>query len=173
MVSTVTGSVDWWDLPDGGEKKMLEIMPRFVRNVEVDAFSVVGDLEPIRERELYKRVGFESFGDYMAHLGKDNDWLSKVQALVEQAKSSGADHVRIGILAEDTTQQIKADKLGLSQRHVSRLLDVITSTPEKRKSESNRISSRQLYLPQDVSRAAQKIRDKFGDEFAAKLKELL
>lgn len=38
---------------------------------------------------------------------------------------------------------------------------------------AQRVDSRQVYLPTDPARAAQKIREKLGDEFAARLKESL
>jgi len=62
----------------------------------------------------------------------------------------------------EATQREIAEAVGVSQQHISR---VITCTPEKKQSESKRLSARQLYLPKDPIQAAAKIRAKFGAEF--------
>jgi hypothetical protein len=70
----------------------------------------------------------------------------------------------------DATQEQIADAVGCSQQHVSRL---IKSKPESKKAASNKVNARQLYLPQCPARSAEKIRAKFGDDFAQQLKESL
>lgn len=102
-------------------------------------------------------------------LGYDTDDIQKI--ISENSKPESLRKLELVTQERpNATQRELAEVVGVSQQRVQQ---VITCTPEKKQAESKRISARQLYLPKDPSAAAEKIRAKFGDEFAMQLKEAL
>jgi len=119
----------------------------------------------------------EEFFEQMGILGLDLEEPAKlIKALREKDQETIDSIIRsqtVKSLPNTMTQQQKANEVGLSQQHVSRLTEDSHTTVCRKAANSKNTTSRQIYLPQDVSVAAQKIRAKFGDEFANQLKELL
>jgi len=178
MATTVIGMRPWYDCEDISDV-MLDILPRFVQNAEIDAYSVTGKVSDVRAHRLYERVGYASFDEYAAAvLNKPVDWFDRVAAVTGRIGKTLADErlhqAEIIQSNTDKTNAELAEQLGVSVPTVVRRKRMI----------KNPVLTKSLIIPRQWVRvqinsgtkpetAAEKIHSTFGPDFAQALKAAL
>jgi predicted transcriptional regulator len=172
---------------------LLKYTPTWAKRATQDLYSVVGKLDEIERDSVYKFVGFESFEDYVVNgLGQAMWWVEGAREIVaNDAAAEGDKAISVAeadkeirskreeiaarqekakeLREEGKTQREIAEELGVSQRTVSDDLaekNVRTQKPAKEPRQRIRYEISQYTKPET---AARRIREVFGDEFAASL----
>ena len=158
--------------------QLLEYVPMFRQNMDRGAGDLIGDLERIIKHRLWERIGFSSMEEYaVKHLQHSEQWCHEVIHIYrrewspeERRKRTVGDlierNAQIRADAETKTQAEVAAEHGISQQRVSQLTRG-TSSKDTRKARVN------LSPGTDPAAAAERIREKLGEEFAERLYEQL
>jgi predicted transcriptional regulator len=174
---------------------LLKYTPTWAKRATQDLYSVVGKLDEIERDSVYKFVGFESFEDYVVNgLGQAMWWVEGAREIVaNDAAAEGDKAISVAeadkeirskreeiaarqekakeLREEGKTQREIAEELGVSQQTVS----VDLSLPEKEVitlktgKEPRKVIGYRITQYTKPETAARRIREVFGDEFAASL----
>ena len=119
----------------------------------------------------------EQFFEQIGILGLDLEDPAKLINALRSGDQKKIEQVKRKLVikerASSATQRELAEAAKCSQGRVSQLLTTVNNQSERKARNAANTTARQLYLPQDASAAAEKIRAKFGAEFAMQLKEAL
>lgn len=185
MASTVIGPKSLQDESiDFIKDKLTQYVPMFAQNMERGAGDLVCNLEQIIEHELWRVMGCESMDEYaFKHLNGhtsiwckevikvfNEEWKRKKELSVKETFARADRNEQIHKDREaGMTQQAIADKHGLSQRHVSRVLDVKTVRTKKESKQKRKLIRYEINSGTKPDVAATKILETFGVEFALSL----
>ncbi len=177
MVTVNSGPVDSSDSPKDWPQEKWDLLVGawygFVqREFPHDCRELHRYINEAEEYEVWKVCGYESLEDFINQgLGLEPEqvnWaMEGLQIYGMDAPVAMSKAAEIGRLKEQNpgiTQQQIADKLCVSQKQVSRIVD------PKGLSVKNRNTRQFGWMPVKPEDAAAKIREKFGDEFADALK---
>jgi len=184
MASTVIGPKKLHEESDDVLIRRLQYVPMFAQNMERGAGDLVGDLEQIIKHELWRKVGCNSMDEYaFKHLnGHTTIWCHEViKVFREEWKRKRELSVKDAFARADRneqihkdreagmTQQAIADKHDLSQRQISNILEVKPAIAQNTSKKKRKQICYQIYSGTKPSKAAEKIVETFGIEYALEL----
>lgn len=143
-----------------GEGSLTDVLPAVISKIIRDRL-----WEGRRKKDGEPFSSFREFAEYKLWWGLECPYERLVKYCDHNEECS---QLLRKSLVDGKTQQQVADELGVSQQRVSQSID------SKHKTKASiRQAARQLYLPADPVRAAEKIRAKFDPKFVDQLKGAL